>query len=113
MNRVYQAQPKLHRTLVTQVDEADPLELSSGIVTAGYKEARFDITLEGEDVNTLEVQLMFYNPRLNVWFGGSSFTFARAGCHTISADTRGATIFLKVIDFSGTSFELTADCCLS
>ncbi len=113
MLRIYQSQPKLHRGLVSTVDEGDFTAATPGVVTRGYRECRFDVDLEGADIESLEVTLLFYNMRLDGWFYGSSFTFGAAGKYAITAETRGATVFLAVTGFSGGEFQFSADYCLS
>jgi hypothetical protein len=113
MADVYVTQPKLHRSGVTTVDTSDPADTSGAINSEGYKECRFDITISGTDFTSLEAQVIFWNPRLEKWFGGSKRTFTVTGQHALVVDSRGAIIFLKVTAFSGTSFSLEADYSLS
>jgi len=112
MAEIYTTQCKLHRSGVTAVDTSDP-EVTAGVDTAGYKECRFDITISGTNFTSLEVQVLFWNPRQEEWMGGGSRTFASTGQHALVVDCRGAIIFLKVTAFSGTSFSLSADYTLS
>ena len=56
MAEIYSTQPKLHRSGVTSVDSADPADTSGAIDTKGYKECRFDVTIDGTDFESLEVQ---------------------------------------------------------
>lgn len=113
MIRIYQTQPKLHRGLVTSVDEGDLASTAAGIVTRGYHQCRFDITINGEEIEYLEVQVLFFNSRLNRWFGGGKYTFDGPGSYAITTDTRGATVFMAVTGFEGGEFEFSADYCLS
>lgn len=113
MGEIYATQPKLHRSNVTTVDTADPADTSGAIDTKGYKECRFDITITGTDLTSLEVQALFWNPRQSKWWGGGKRTFTSTGQHALVVDCRGAIIFLKVTAFSGTSFSLSADYVLS
>jgi hypothetical protein len=113
MTRVYQTQPKPHRQAVTQVDAADPSGTGEAVITRGYRECRFDVDLAGQDISGLVLELMFYNARLGAWFAGARYELEEAGRHSLTAETRGAAVFLKVAAFSGTSFELSADYCLS
>jgi len=113
MAEVYVTQPKLHRSNVTTVDSSDPTDTSGAIDSGGYKECRFDITITGTDFSSLEAQVIFWNPRQQKWFGGSSRIFTASGQHSLVADSRGAIIFFKVTAFSGTSFSLSADYSLS
>ena len=113
MAEVYVTQPKLHRSNVTTVDSSDPADTSGAINSGGYKECRFDITITGTDFTSLEAQVIFWNPRQQKWFGGSSRTLTATGQYALVADSRGAIIFLKVTAFSGTSFSLSADYGLS
>ncbi len=112
MAEIHSTQPKLHRTGVTSVDSADPSDISGAVDTKGYKECRFDITITGT-ITSLEVQLLFWNPRQQAWWGGGKRTFTSTGQHALVVDCRGAITFLKVTAFSGTSFSLSADYILS
>jgi len=113
MGEIYSTQPKVHRTGVTSVDSADPSDTSGAVATKGYKECRFDVTISGTNFTSLEVQVLFWNPRQSLWWGGGKRTFASTGQHALVVDSRGAIIFLKVTAFSGTSFSLSADYVLS
>jgi len=113
MGEIYSTQPKVHRSNITAVDSADPSGISGAVDTKGYKECRFDIAVSGTGFQSLEVQVLFWNPRQELWFGGGTRTFTSTGRHTLVADCRGAIIFLKVTAFSGTSFSLSADYTLS
>jgi hypothetical protein len=113
MGEIYATQPKLHRSSITAVDTADPADTSGAIATKGYKECRFDITINGVDFQSLEVQALFWNERQSKWWGGSKRTFTSTGQQALVVDCRGAIIFLKVTAFSGTSFSLSADYVLS
>ena len=112
MGEIYTTEPKLHRSGVTAVDTADPADTSGAVDTKGYKECRFDITITGT-ITSLEVQVLFWNPRQEKWWGGGKRTFTSTGQYALVVDCRGATIFLKVTAFSGTSFSLLADYTLS
>ncbi len=113
MGETYATQPKLHRSNVTQIDATDPADTSGAIPSKGYKECRYDITITGTDLASLEAQVLFWNPRQEKWFGGGRRTFTTTGQHALVVDGRGAIIFLKVTAFSGTSFSLSADYSLS
>jgi len=113
MAEIYSTQPKVHRSNITAVDSADPSDTSGAVDTKGYKECRFDIAISGTGFQSLEVQVLFWNPRQELWFGGGMRTFTSTGRHTLAVDDRGAIIFLKVTAFSGTSFSLSADYTLS
>ena len=113
MGEIYSTQPKVHRSSITAVDSADPSDTSGAVDTKGYRECRFDIATSGTDFQSLEVQVLFWNPRQELWFGGGTRTFTSTGRHTLAVDCRGAIIFLKVTAFSGTSFTLAADYVLS
>ena len=113
MGEIYTTKPELHRSSVTAVDATDPADTSGAVDTKGYKECRFDITIEGVNFQSLEVQALFWNPRQANWWGGGRRTFTSTGQHALVVDSRGAIIFLKVIAFSGTSFSLSADYVLS
>jgi len=113
MTEVYSTQPRVHRSNITAVDSTDPSDTSGAVDTKGYKECRFDITIIGTGVNSLEVQTLFWNSRQGKWMGGGKRTFAAIGQYALAVDSRGAIVFLKVIAFSGTSFSLSADYALS
>ncbi|MBN1368843.1 MAG: hypothetical protein JW954_01235 [Dehalococcoidaceae bacterium] len=113
MSRYYQAQPKPHRTGVTQPDTGPPVGTMGAIDTAGYAECRFDIALSGQGIQRLKLVLLFYNSRSGGWFEGAEYEFSSAGQFAVSARTRGATIFLMTKEFTGTSFELSADYAMS
>lgn len=113
MSKAYTTQPKNHRSGVTQVDSANPADASGAVDCKGYKECRFDVSISGTGVSSIKVQALFWNSRLGEWFGGGKYTFDCTGNHSISVDAGGAKVFLKVIEFSGTSFSLAADYTLS
>ncbi len=107
------ATPVQHRDSVTAVDASDPEDAGGGVDTAGYQSCRFDMIVTGTGFQSLTIQVLFWNPRQEKWFGGASRQLTGAGQHAIEVDTRGATVFLKVTAFSGTSFSLDADYALS
>jgi hypothetical protein len=113
MGETYATQPKLHRSNVTTIDATDPADTSGAISSKGYKECRYDITITGTDLTSLETQVLFWNPRQEKWFGGGKRTFTATGQHALVVDGRGAIIFLSLTAFSGTSFSLSADYSLS
>ena len=113
MAEVYATQPKLHRSSITTVDTTDPADTSGAVDGRGYKECRFDITISGTDLASLETQVIFWNERQEKWFGGGKRSFTSTGQHALVVDSRGAIIFLKVTAFSGTSFSIEADYSLS
>ncbi len=113
MTEVYSTLPKVHRSEVIAVDAADPADASGAVNPAGYQQCRFDITLTGMAITSLEVKVLFWNARQNKWMGGGGRTFTAAGQYALAVDCRGAAIFLKVTAFTGTSFSLSADYCLS
>ena len=113
MTEIYSTQPRLHRSNVTEVDSADPADISGAVDTRGYKECRFDVTITGVDFSSLEVQALFWNPRQEKWMGGGKRTFTATGQYALVVDARGAVVFLKITAFSGTSFSLSADYTLS
>ena len=113
MSTVYSTQPKVHRTGVTAVDASDPVDTSGAIDTKGYKECRFDVTVSGTGFQSLEVQVLFWNARQSLWWGGGKRVFSTTGRHSVVVDSRGAIVFLKVTAFSGTSFGLSSDYVLS
>lgn len=104
--------PAAHRSAVTAVDGADPAE-AAGIDTSGYAECRLDLNLTGTGLTSLEVQALFWNARQGAWFGGGKYTFTATGRYSLSVACRGQKTFLKVTAFSGTSFSLNVDYCLS
>lgn len=104
--------PLVHRSNVTSVDLADPTDASEGIDVGSYKECRLDITITGS-IASLEVQVLFWNPRQEKWMGGGKRIFTSTGQHALAVACRGDIIFLKVTAFSGTSFTLSADYVLS
>ena len=105
--------PQIHRSGVTAVDALDPADTSGAVDASGYEKCRFDVTLDGTGLTSLDVHVLFWNLRQSLWFGGASRRFTATGQHAIEVDTRGAIIFLKVTAFSGTSFSLSADYVLS
>lgn len=112
MTEIYCTEPRAHRSNVTVVDAADPADTSGAVVTKGYQECRFDVTITGT-ITSLEVQALFWNARQEKWMGGGKRTFTATGQHSLVVNCRGGTIFLKVTAFSGTSFSLSADYVLS
>lgn len=113
MPDIYSTQPKLHRSAVAAVDASDPADTSGAVDTRGYKECRFDITITGTSLQSLEVQVLFWNPRQGIWMGGGKRTFTATGKYALVVDARGAIVFLKVTAFAGSSFSLSADYILS
>lgn len=105
--------PAVHRTGVTAVDSADPADTTGAVNSAGYQDCRFDLTLSGVGVQSLEVQVLFWNARQSLWFAGAQRTFTATGRHALQVESRGCIIFLKVVAFSGTSFSLNVDYVLS
>lgn len=105
--------PALHRSGVSAVDSADPASSAAGVDCAGYQFCRFDITLSGTGFTNLTVQVLFWNPRQNLWFGGASREFTATGRHALAVEARGVIIFLKVVAAQATSFSLSADGSLS
>ena len=113
MAEIYTTQPKIHRSGITAVDAADPVDASGGVNCKGYRECRFDITITGTGFVSLEVQVLFWNSRQGVWMGGGKRIFTNTGKHALVVEGRGNIIFLKVSAFNGTSFLLAADYALS
>ena len=109
MAKTYTTKPKNHRSGVTAVDSADPADTTVAVDSRGYKECRLDTAITGNDFQSLETQILFWNSRQQKWFGGSKYTFTETGQHALVVDCRGAIIFLKVTAFSGISFSLSAD----
>ncbi|MBI4236372.1 MAG: hypothetical protein HY688_03335 [Chloroflexi bacterium] len=115
MGPVYEpTAPAVHRSGVTAVDAADPADASGAVDCAGYEYCRFDVSITGTGLTSLEVQALFWNSRQALWFGGARRTFTATGRYAVAVpDVRGARVFLKVTAFSGTSFSLSADYSLS
>ncbi len=114
MGPVYEwTAPALHRSGVSAVDASDPADTSGAVDCAGYEHCRFDLTIAGSGFTSLDVQVLFWNSRQSKWFAGGKRTLPSIGQHAIVVEARGAVIFLKVTAFSGTSFNLSADCALS
>ncbi len=106
--------PAVHRSSVTAVDASDPVSAASGVDCAGYQYCHLDVEITGTGFTSLDVQVLYWNSRQSNWFGGASRQFAAVGRYALAVpDARGAIIFLKVTAFSGTSFTLNADYCLS
>ncbi|MBI4200192.1 MAG: hypothetical protein HY535_06945 [Chloroflexi bacterium] len=105
--------PAAHRTNVTAVDSSDPAGTTGAIDAAGFQDCRFDIIITGTGFTSLEVAVLFWNSRQSKWFTGASRLFTTTGQHALSAEARGAIVYLKVVAFSGTSFTLNADYVLS
>ncbi len=105
--------PAVHRSGVTAVDAADPADASGAVDTSGCEQCRFDVTVTGTGFTSLDVQVLFWNPRQSLWFGGAQRQLTATGRYALAADARGALVYLKVIAFSGTSFSLSADYALS
>ncbi|MBI4300607.1 MAG: hypothetical protein HY677_05685 [Chloroflexi bacterium] len=105
--------PLLHRSGVTAVDAGDPADAGGAVDCAGYERCRFDISITGAGFTSLTVQILFWNSRQSLWFGGASRQFTSTGQHTLDVDARGATIFLKVTAATATTFSLAADYALS
>lgn len=106
--------PTVHRSAVTVVDAADPVDASGAVDCAGYEYCRFDVSLTGVSVTSLEVQALFWNERQALWFAGATRTFTSVGRYALAVpDVRGCRVFLKVTAFSGTSFSVDADYVLS
>ncbi|MBI4308055.1 MAG: hypothetical protein HY684_04545 [Chloroflexi bacterium] len=105
--------PAVHRQNVVALDAADPADTSGAIDCAGFQQCRFDITLTGTGFTSLDVQALFWNSRQGKWYGGASRSFTSTGQHALAVEARGGIVFLKVIAFQGTSFNLSADYVLS
>ncbi len=113
---LYSYEPKLHRKDVTSVDTQDP-PLSDGIDCEGFKRCRFDLIVQGTNITILKVKLLRWNTAINTWFpNGTSVKLndaegflASGGKVTLVEDEAlGATVFLKVSEFIGDTFNLTA-----
>lgn len=105
--------PLAHRSTITAVDGSDPVDTTGAVDCEGFQECRFEITLAGVDLTSLEVAALFWNARLSKWFTGGSRVFTATGQHALIATVRGAVVFLKVVAFTGTSFTLDVDYVLS
>jgi hypothetical protein len=113
VTETYTTQPKVHRSNVTSIDAEDPEDASGAVDARGYHLCRFDITITGTNIQGLEVQALFWNPRQGAWMGGGKRTFTAAGRYALAVDCHGAAIYLKVTSFTGTSFDFSADYVLS
>jgi len=109
---LYSADPKKHRDNVTQVDTENP-SVDAGIDCEGYRNCRFDVEVQGVNITTLKVQLLRWNSLAHKWFGcGNAVNLATAAEFTVSGgcvclledEAFGATIFLKILEFVGSSF---------
>ncbi|GBD10983.1 hypothetical protein HRbin23_00633 [bacterium HR23] len=110
---IYDPTPSaMHRSAVSAVDTADPSG-TAGIDTDGYEECRFDLDIAGSGFTSLEVQVLFWNPRQGAWFGGGKRLFTAPGRYALAVSVRGQRVFLKVTAFTGTSFTLNVDYTLS
>ncbi|MBI2916594.1 MAG: hypothetical protein HYY01_01255 [Chloroflexi bacterium] len=105
--------PAVHRSGVAAVDAADPADAAGAVDTSGYQHCRFDVATTGAGFTSLDVQVLFWNPRQGLWFGGAQRQFTATGRYALAVEARGALVFLKVTAFSGTSFALSADYSLS
>jgi hypothetical protein len=105
--------PLAHRNSVTAVDASDPADTTGAVDCEGFQECRFELTLAGVDLTSLEVAALFWNARQSKWFTGGSRVFTSTGQHALVATVRGAVVFLKVVAFTGTSFTLDVDYVLS
>ena len=102
----------VHRAGVTAVDAADPA-VDAGIDTQGYEECRLDLDISAVGLTSLRVGVLFWNSRLGAWFLGGEREFTAPGRQSLVVACRGQRAFLKVLSFSGTSFTLNVDYCLS
>lgn len=105
--------PLAHRSSVTAVDGSDPVDTTGAVDCEGFQECRFELTLAGVGLTSLEVAALFWNARQSKWFTGGSRVFTATGQHALVANVRGAVVFLKVVAFTGTSFTLDVDYVLS
>ena len=105
--------PAVHRSGVTAIDSSDPPDTSGAVDCAGYQQCHLDITITGTGLQSLDVQVLLWNSRQGSWFAGASRRFYATGSYALTVDARGNILFLKVTDFSGTSFNLSADYTLS
>ena len=62
MAEIYTTQPKIHRSEITSVDTGDPDGISGAVDCRGYAQCRFDLTVGGTEVNSLEVAGAFLEP---------------------------------------------------
>ncbi len=107
------SEPKAHRSGVTAADGSDPTLASQGIDTTGYQEARFDIVLNsGTPTYPVEVQVLFWNNRQGKYFRGAKAQLTELPSALV-VDCRGATIYCKVTQLSGTAPNITIDQALS
>lgn len=105
--------PLEHRNAVIAVDASDPADASWAVDASGYQQCRFDVAISGVDFANLDVQVLFWNSRQSLWFGGARYQFTSSGRHALAVEARGQVLFLKVVAFSGASFSLSADYALS
>ncbi len=108
-NFVYEPEtPVLHRNAITQVDASDPASAADGIPCDGFQYCDFDIQLTlGGTTPVLEVAPIFYDATADLWFKGESSFFSETGKYRLRSEVRGAIIFLKAIELTGTSPTMT------
>ena len=104
--------PVTHRTAITAI-EADPADDTDAVDCDGYQRCRFDVTLAGVSITSVEVQVLYWNSRQSLWFGGARRVFTAAGQYALEVEARGAKLFLKVLAKTATSFQIDADYALS
>jgi len=103
-----------HRSGITSVDTADPPDASGGVDCEGFEYCRFDVNVTGVGFNSLDLQVLLWNARQGLWFGGATKRLMAPGRYSLVVpESRGAILFLKVVGFSGTTFSLSADYLLS
>src|SRR3989304_842898 len=71
--------PAIHRSGITAVDSSDPSGASGAVTAEGYQECRFDIAITGTGFTSLTVQVLFWNSRQSLWFGGATQQFTATG----------------------------------
>ena len=81
-----------------------------GIDVPQAQQVRFDVTLTGVALTSLDVTILFFNVTLDTWFRGQTVTLTATGRHALEVPSaRDATVFLLITAFVGVSFSLDAD----
>lgn len=103
-----QTAPVVHRSGVTAVDGSDPVGATSGVASDGYAAVDFDVDVTLGGTNPMvEVAPIYHDATSNTWFRGESAFFTSSGRYRVRAETRGATVYLKVLALTGTSPTLS------
>jgi len=105
----------VHRSAVTVEDtlaENDPdNDGSSGLDASGYRVATFDIKIAGVDFEEILLVLARWNPIAGLWFHDVKESwdkgfFTEVGTYSIQVEVRAGLVFMKVVNFVGTSFQV-------